>query len=69
MAVLRTFLVFAGGLMVLAGCFFALQGAGVIMWPPESFMLANRGWVTKGLIIAFAGAAVLLLGRRVGRSA
>jgi hypothetical protein len=48
------------------GIFFALQGAGIIMWPAESFMLANRHWVTNGLIIALAGAAALLIARRSG---
>jgi len=65
---LRTILQLLGAVMVVAGCFFALQGAGVIMWPAESFMLANRAWVSNGLIIALAGAAVLLIGRRIGRS-
>lgn len=57
-----------GGLLFVAGVFFALQGAGVIMWPAESFMLANREWVSKGLIIALAGAAVLLISRRMAKS-
>ncbi|MBD3728491.1 MAG: hypothetical protein IE933_02180 [Sphingomonadales bacterium] len=65
MAFLRALLTIGGGFLVVAGCFFALQGAGIIMWPPESFMLASRTWVTYGIIIALAGAAVLLLGRRL----
>ncbi len=69
MAGLRTLLLVVGGVMFVSGCFFALQGAGIIMWPTESFMLANHTWVTKGLIIALAGAAVHLLARWIGRSA
>lgn len=63
---LRNILQGIGGLLVVMGIFFALQGAGIIMWPAESFMLANRHWVTNGLIIALAGAAALLIARRSG---
>ena len=31
--------------------------------------LADKGWVSKGLMIALAGAAVILIGRRAGKSA
>jgi hypothetical protein len=48
-----------GGLLVLFGAFFALQGAGVIMWPADSFMLASSRWVFYGILIAAAGALLL----------
>ncbi|PLK25819.1 hypothetical protein [Novosphingobium sp. TH158] len=63
---LRSALTVVGAVLMVLGIFFTLQGAGVIMWPPESFMLADRGWVSKGLMIAAAGAAVILISRRVG---
>lgn len=66
---LRTALMLVGAVLMIMGMFFTLQGAGVIMWPADSFMLADRGWVTKGLMIALAGAAVILIGRRAGKSA
>ncbi len=66
---LRTLLMVVGAVMFVMGIFFSLQGAGYIMWPADSFMLANHGWVTKGLIIALAGAAVHLFARRIGTSA
>lgn len=65
MVFLRVLLTVFGAFLLFAGSFFALQGAGVIMWPAESFMLANRDWVTYGIIIALAGGAVLLLGRKL----
>lgn len=68
MGILRTLLFIVGLILVVFGSFFALQGAGVIMWPPESFMLANRSWITNGLIIALAGAAMILVSRRIGRT-
>ena len=69
MGLLRTLLLIVGAVLFVSGIFFSLQGAGFIMWPADSFMLANHGWVTKGLIIALAGAAVHLFARRIGTSA
>jgi hypothetical protein len=55
-----------GGLLMLFGAFFALQGAGVIMWPADSFMLAAPRWVLYGALIAVAGALLSWWsGRRV----
>lgn len=66
---LRKALTLVGAVLMLMGMFFTLQGAGVIMWPADSFMLADRAWVSKGLMIALAGAAVILIGRRAGSKA
>ncbi|ANY20716.1 hypothetical protein A6F68_02216 [Tsuneonella dongtanensis] len=65
MAALRAVLMVVGLLLAVFGTFFALQGAGVIMWPAESFMLANRNWVTNGLVIAAFGLLLVWLSRRV----
>lgn len=48
----------------LAGGLFALQGAGVVMWPAESFMLRQQSWVGYGIAIALAGLALIALARR-----
>jgi hypothetical protein len=53
-----------GAVLVVFGAFFALQGAGVIMWPAESFMLASSRWVLYGILIAAAGALLIWWGRR-----
>lgn len=55
-----------GGLMVFSGLFWALQGMGIIMWPKESFMLADPAWTRNGLIFAAIGAGLIwvLRGRR-----
>lgn len=49
---LRLLYVAIAALMVLSGLFWALQGLGIIMWPPESFMLADRRWTLYGLLWA-----------------
>ncbi|HEY8603177.1 hypothetical protein [Tsuneonella suprasediminis] len=56
-----------GGLLAALGSFFALQGAGIIMWPTESFILANHGRIGNGAIIGITGALVLLLGLKIPR--
>jgi hypothetical protein len=68
MALVRI-LVMAVGLVLLAfGLLFAGQGSGLIMWPADSFMLADRSWIAYGLGIALAGAAIILISRRIGRA-
>lgn len=55
MLMLRT----AGVFLVVMGIIWALQGAGVLNWPAESFMLGQGQWVMRGLVMAAAGAALL----------
>lgn len=54
----------AGVVLLAFGLLFAGQGAGLVMWPAESFMLANRAWVVYGLAIAAGGAALVWWARR-----
>ncbi len=66
MTTLRLIGKFIGGLYALAGSFWALQGAGVIMWPSESFMLADSKWIIIGIAVALTGVLLILLSRRSG---
>lgn len=61
---IRSILVALGLLLIVAGVFWALQGAGVVMWPAESFMLQQGSWVLYGIITALVGVAVIGLARR-----
>ena len=67
MAFLRVILGIIGAFALIAGSFFTLQGLGIIMWPADSFMLAEQKWVLYGALIAAAGALIIVLARRVGR--
>ena len=67
MAFLRIIISIFGAFLLVAGSFFTLQGLGIIMWPPESFMLAEQKWVLYGALIAAAGALLIMLARRIGR--
>ena len=53
-----------GGFLVFIGLFWSLQGAGIIMWPAESFMLAQDQWILYGLITAAVGGVLFWWARR-----
>jgi hypothetical protein len=63
---LRLLYMAIAALMVFSGVFWALQGLGIIMWPPESFMLADRRWTLYGVLWAagWAGLIWVLRGLR-----
>lgn len=60
----RRLLLVAGVLLILAGGLWALQGLGLVMWPAESFMLADRSWALYGGLTVLAGLALVWLARR-----
>lgn len=53
-----------GVLLVLAGGLWTLQGLGLVQWPADSFMLADRQWAINGAITVLVGAAILWWGSR-----
>ena len=53
----------AGALLILFGAIWTLQGLGVLMWPEESFMLADRQWAFNGAVVALIGLAVIWAAR------
>jgi hypothetical protein len=56
------------GLVAFAfGTLFALQGAGIIPWPRESFMIGQRDWIEYGIVIALIGLALILTTWRIRR--
>ena len=54
-----------GILILAAGVPFTLQGAGLVHWPRESFMLDNRDWVERGIVVALIGLALILTAWRI----
>jgi membrane protein implicated in regulation of membrane protease activity len=65
--VLRGLLLVLGVLIALAGGLWTLQGLGIVMWPAESFMLADRQWAINGAITALVGLGLIWLSRRLRR--
>ncbi|MEZ0132296.1 hypothetical protein AB9U18_02285 [Novosphingobium sp. NRRL B-2648] len=47
-----------------AGIFVVLQGTGVLKWPADSVMIADRAWAVRGAVFAMVGGIVVWLGRR-----
>lgn len=62
---LRVVLLIAGILALLMGLLWVGQGTGIIRWPADSFMIDVSAWTIRGLILALAGGAVILISRRV----
>jgi hypothetical protein len=51
----------AGMFLVALGFIWAMQGAGLLNWPSDSFMLGQQDWTVRGSAIAAIGAAMLWL--------
>ena len=63
---MKATLILVLGILVLGfGTLFTLQGAGVVHWPRESFMLDQRDWIERGLVVALAGLALILTAWRI----
>jgi len=62
---LRGLLLVLGVLVTLAGGLWTLQGLGIVMWPAESFMLADRQWAINGAITMLVGLGLIWLSRRL----
>ncbi|MEO0698411.1 MAG: hypothetical protein AAFY81_01690 [Pseudomonadota bacterium] len=61
----RLFRIIAVALIVF-GTLWALQGLGILMWPPQSFMLAQREWGLYGALTAGFGVMLLFVSARLG---
>jgi hypothetical protein len=55
----RTALKAAGMFLLVMGTIWTLQGLGLLTWPTDSFMLADRIWARNGAITAGVGAVML----------
>lgn len=62
-SVIRVILTIMGVLMVLSGVLWALQGAGIVMWPADSFMLKDKHWIFNGILMANFGLLQLYVAR------
>ena len=63
---IRTLLSLAGIAAMAVGLLWIGQGTGYVRWPESSFMIGEAAWTTRGLMLAVAGAAILLISRRMG---
>jgi hypothetical protein len=61
---MKTLLLIVGVLVLIAGLFWAGQGAGIVPWPATSFMVNNSHWIWYGGATALAGAILIWWSRR-----
>ena len=61
---MKTVLIIAGVLAVLMGLLWIGQGLGYIHWPASSFMLDQRPWALRGVILGVVGIVLIALSRR-----
>ncbi len=65
MSVAKIGLLILGVLAVLAGLVWLGQGAGLIRYPAESFMIDQSAWIWRGAGVAVAGMIAVVLSRRM----
>lgn len=61
---MKAALLILGLLALLVGLLWVGQGAGLVHWPASSFMIDQRPWVTRGVLLALVGLVLILLSRR-----
>ena len=61
---MKNVLLVIGIIATLLGLLWLGQGLGLIMWPASSFMLDQRPWALRGVILAVVGIALILWSRR-----
>ena len=61
---MKAALLILGILAVLLGLLWIGQGMGVVNWPASSFMIDQRPWVTRGVVLALVGIVLIAASRR-----
>ena len=61
---MKTILLIAGVIAVLMGLLWIGQGLSYIHWPASSFMLDQRPWALRGVILGVVGIVLIALSRR-----
>lgn len=49
---------------ILIGLLWIGQGLGVVKWPASSFMIDQRPWAIRGVVLAIVGVVLIWLSRR-----
>ena len=61
---MKAALIILGILTVLLGLLWIGQGLGLVNWPASSFMIDQRPWVTRGVVLVLVGIALIAASRR-----
>lgn len=62
---MRTLFLIIGLLALVMGLIWTGQGAGLIQWPAQSFMINQSQWMWYGASTAFGGLLLILISRKV----
>ena len=61
---MKTTLTVIGFLLLAMGLLWMGQGAGIIRWPAESFMISQSQWIYYGGATALVGLVIAVIGAR-----
>lgn len=61
---MKTMMLVAGVFALLMGLLWIGQGTGVVQWPVSSFMIDQRPWALRGIVLAIVGLVLIVLARR-----
>ncbi len=61
---MKSIMLALGAVVVLVGLVWLLQGAGIIRYPAESFMIDQTPWIWRGAAVCLAGIALALYSRK-----
>jgi hypothetical protein len=61
---MKSVLLIIGVAAVLMGLLWIGQGTGLVHWPASSFMIDQRPWVSRGVILAVVGLIVIAVSRK-----
>ena len=61
---MKAALLILGILAVLLGLLWIGQGTGLVNWPASSFMIDQRPWVTRGVVLALVGIGLIAASSR-----
>ena len=61
---MKSLLLIIGVAAVLMGLLWIGQGIGLVHWPASSFMIDQRPWVSRGVVLAVVGLILIALSRK-----
>lgn len=61
---MKSALLVLGIAAIVVGLLWIGQGTGLVRWPASSFMIDERPWATRGMILAIVGIILIAVSRR-----
>ena len=61
---MKTMMLVAGVFALFMGLLWIGQGTGMVHWPASSFMIDQRPWALRGIVLAIVGLVLIVFARR-----